>query len=110
MLHHPGVSLNECLQFTCRRPYGRPFVSKLVMTTLCKKRVTSRDEMRTSRDNFDALRDEMHNSRDDFDTLRDEIHTSRDNLDTLRDELHASHDNCIDSREAMQDSCGHIVR
>ena len=32
--------------------YGRPFVSKLVMTTLCKKWVTSRDEFHTSRDNL----------------------------------------------------------
>ena len=30
--------------------YGRPFVSKLVMTVLCKKWATSRDELLASRD------------------------------------------------------------
>ena len=59
--------------------YGKPFVSKLVMTTLCKKWVTSHDEM----------------------------HTSRDNFDTLRDELHALRNNCIASCEAMQDNWPH---
>ena len=59
---------------------GRLF--QLVMTTLCKKWVTSHDE----------------------------FHTLRDNFDTLRDELYASRDKCIASRKAIQDDCGHIAR
>ena len=51
--------------------YRRPFVSKLVMTTLCKKWVTSRDKLLASRDNCGT-------SRDYCDTSRDELHTSRD--------------------------------
>ena len=46
------------------RAYGRPFVSKLVMTTLCKKWVTSRDKLLASRDNCDTLRDYCDTSRD----------------------------------------------
>ena len=56
--------------------YGRPFVSKLVMTTLCKKWVTSCDELL---DNCDTLRDYCDTSRDNCDTSHDELHTSRDN-------------------------------
>ena len=37
--------------------YRRPFVSKLVMSVLCKKWVTSRDELLASRDNCDTSRD-----------------------------------------------------
>ena len=51
--------------------YGRPFVSKLVMTTLCKKWVTSRDELLTSRDNCDTSCDNCDTSRDELDTSRD---------------------------------------
>ena len=56
--------------------YGRPFVSKLAMTTLCKKWVTSRDNIDTSRN--------------EFRTSRDEFHTPRGN--------------CIASREAVQNN------
>ena len=63
--------------------YGRPFVSKLVMTTLCKKWVTSRD-------NYDTLRDYCDTSRDNCDTSRDNCDTSRDNCDTSRDNCDGS--------------------
>ena len=73
--------------------YGRPFVSKLVMTTLCKKWVTSRDDCDTSRDDCDTSRDDCDISRDDSDTSRDDCDTSRDNCDASRDELHTWRDN-----------------
>ena len=37
--------------------YGRPFVPKLVMTTLCKKWVISRDKLLPSCDYYDTSRD-----------------------------------------------------
>ena len=65
--------------------YGRPFVSKLVMTTLCKKWVTLREELLASRDNCDTLRDYYDTSRDNCDTSRDNCATSRDDLYTSSD-------------------------
>ena len=61
--------------------YGRPFVSKLAMTTLCKKWITSRD-------NIDTSLDELHTSRNEF-------HTSRDNCirRAITALLHAKQDN-----------------
>ena len=58
--------------------YHRPFVSKLVMSVLCKKWVTSRDELLASRDNCDTSRDYCDTSRDNCDTSRDDLHTLRD--------------------------------
>ena len=101
----------------CHSYYGRPFVSKLVMTTLCKKWVTSRD-------NFDTLRDKLHSlvprpsPAPVFDRLQyaktepaQFLHYYSKRSKTgageglgTRLKLQTSRDNCIASRKAMQDN------
>ena len=105
MVYAVRISNNECIAMVpfwvasaarvCT--YGRPFVSKLAMTTLCKKWVTSRNKLLSSRDNIDTSRKELHASRDNIDTSREELHTSGN-------DFHTSRENCIASREAVQDN------
>ena len=69
------------------------------MTALCKKWVTSRDEILASRDNCDTSRDNCDTSHDNCDASRDYCDTSRDNCDTSRDDLHTLRDSWVTSRD-----------
>ena len=76
--HEPIVPKSTC-GFYCRQ-----FVSKLVMTTLCKQCVISRDKLLPSRDFYDTSRDNCDTSRVNCDISRDNCDTLRDNGDTSR--------------------------